>query len=716
MKLLDHLGVPYSDNTDDFTTDCPFCGKENKLSMSKQDGHVYQCWSCKERGNAITFMRHWYSSLPELTKSAAMQFCNKKKGVDPSVLRREGVRFEQAGKENYFWFPVMNVDGNIIALHKYCLNTNIAYASPKPWNCSVLGLANLSGEETIWIAEGHADYLILQHLKRKYSGKFDVLGSCGSGFSGNYLHLLEGKNVVLLFDNDDAGRSGIKSVAKRIKASGHSVASLRHLDWSKMVIPSLSEIPEKFDLRDLYNENASNASMLLEFIEQHLQEVDMQEVVTIEPQACDSFNKLMDIYRQDLTVTDSMIDCLALGMATHIAVALEGDPLWLYLVGAPSSGKSTICELLASDEIHTRSLSKFTGLVSGSRQGSHLIPMLQNKCVVIKDGTLLLESSQQQLANVYGELRDIFDGSLNAEYRNGVSASFQNISFGMIIGITERIYSLNMAALGERFLHCRLETSRDVETSRNRKAIQSIFEHTARTRSEGNENGDARSFPKQRAYTAGFLSYLHTKLRNEDILRPGHNDHDIRLIQALGDVIACSRAQAPRSKEFGSSELLYDARPEASTRVVKQLSRLALCLCYVLGTNHLTPQIRRLLTKVALDTSFSRQHTIIKAVALSQKGLQRQGVAMATGIPLETISRRIDDLLSLGILVGSDTDMRPSRGRTIPLLRCASWIENAFRMIQKYENGSSEETSATNRTQLQTKRPNKAKIPRPPAR
>jgi len=149
---------------------------------------------------------------------------------------------------------VKNTDGKIIALHKYVLSNNIAYASPKPWNCSVLGLADLAGEDTIWIAEGHADYLVLRHLKQKYNGKFDVLGSCGSSFSGNYLHLLEGKNIVLLFDNDDAGRSGVKSVAKRIKASGHTVASLKHIDWSNMVLPSLSEIPDKFDLRDLVNE------------------------------------------------------------------------------------------------------------------------------------------------------------------------------------------------------------------------------------------------------------------------------------------------------------------------------------------------------------------------------------------------------------------------------------------------------------------------------
>ncbi len=423
---------------------------------------------------------------------------------------------------------------------------------------------------------------------------------------------------------------------------------------------------------------------IIELIRTHLVEVKMDEVVSIQPQPCDSFHKLMTIYRQDMSVTKSMEDCLALCMATHIAVVLDGDPIWMYLVGAPSSGKSTICDLLSSDELHTRALSKFTGLVSGSRQGTHLIPLLQGKCVVIKDGTLLLESTPQQLANVYGELRDIFDGSLNAEYRNGVSASFQNISFGMIIGITERIYSLNMSALGERFIHCRLETSRDVEMKRNRSAIRGIFERSSRTNYEGNETGDSRSFPKQRAYTAGFLSHMHTVIRTGDLLRPEYTDEDEALIQACGDVIACSRAQAPRSKEHGSNELLYDALPEASTRVCKQLSRLAYCLCYIFGVNHITPEIRRLIVKVALDTSYSRQHRIIRHVALSQKGLGRQSIAALSGIPLETISRRIDDLLSLKILTGDDTSTRPVRGRAVSVLRCSDWVQEAFRKVEEY--------------------------------
>ena len=316
-------------------------------------------------------------------------------------------------------------------------------------------------------------------------------------------------------------------------------------------------------------------STLVELINSSLTQIDLDEIEVVKSKHCVDFNHLLSIYSEDLVITESFEDCLATCLAVHLSVKLTGEPLWMYLVGAPSSGKSTIIELLSADEHNTRPLSKFTGLVSGSRQGSHLIPSLQNKAVVIKDGTLLLESTPQQLANVYGELRDIFDGSLEARYRNGVEASFKNITFSMIIGITERIYQLNMAALGERFLHIRLDTDRSTELERNSLAIDSIFGSMKLSVAEGNEEGDSRSFPKQRQYTAGFINHLHSRVVNEDIIRITATPEDKKLIQSLADVIACSRACAARASN--RDEIGYDSRPESSTRLVKLLSN---CLLY----------------------------------------------------------------------------------------------------------------------------------------
>lgn len=419
---------------------------------------------------------------------------------------------------------------------------------------------------------------------------------------------------------------------------------------------------------------------ILQLIRSSLKVVDFEAITTVKAKSCRSFNELMEVFsRGNMTVTQSFQDCFALCCAVHIAVKLDGDPLWIYLVGPPSSGKSTICELLSADERNTRPLSKFTGLVTGHTQGKSLVPQLQSKCVIVKDGTLLLESTPVALANVYGELRDIYDGSIEAYYRNGKSASFKNISFGMIIGITEKVYGLDMAALGERFLHCRLDTDRKTELKRNSSAIDAIFNESHRTLAEGDESGDSRSFPLQREYTAGFLSHLHTRIRLEDILRPSYTEEDKQVIQALADILACSRASAPKDQK---DNVLYDSRPEASTRVVKQLARICLMLCYVLDTKKIDGAIIRLITKAAIDSSWGRQYHIIKTVALSPSGVTRASIATKLSLPLETLTRHIKDLFSLNILHEQTERNRKGQGSLNKMITCAEWIKDSFRLIE----------------------------------
>ena len=456
---------------------------------------------------------------------------------------------------------------------------------------------------------------------------------------------------------------------------------------------------------------------LISFLTPHLRTVDLDAITTVQAKTCRSLEELVEVCKRDMTITDSIVDCLALACAVHVSVKLDGDPLWFYMVGAPSSGKSTLCELLGSDEMNTRPLSKFTGIISGHRQGSHLAPKLNNKCVVIKDGTLLIEATPVQLQSIMGELRDVYDGSLEADYRNGVSASLHNMSWSMIIGITEKVYSLNMSSLGERFLHMRLETNRVVEQKRNRRAAESVFLASSKTVAEGNEAGDQRSFPHQRQYFAGFLQHLHSRVRDEEVLRPSYTEDDIDLIQALADVVACSRASAPRDLK---DNILYESRPEASTRVVKQLSRLALSLCYVLGTDSITPRIRYLITKTALDTCYGRQYHIIKSVALSKAGLSATTIASTCDVPLETCRRTIGDMESMKVFITAVETERRGVGRKNHILTCPSWIKKAFQKVQDQIDEKDKPKQIAKKIISRDGGPprpiGKKKIPRPPKR
>lgn len=298
---------------------------------------------------------------------------------------------------------------------------------------------------------------------------------------------------------------------------------------------------------------------LLKKISRHLKQVNLDEVQVVRAITCTSFTDLMNIYREDMDVTQSFEDCMALCIAAHVGTCIEGEPIWLYLVGPPSSGKSTICELINADAYHSFSLSNFTGLTTGHIKGQSLIPKMQGKCVIVKDGTLLLEGSPQNLAGIFGELRDIYDGDLRTHYRNGVAEDHTNIKFNMLIGMTEAIYQLNMSALGERFLHCRLEVSRGMELDRNKGVMQRIFSGTRQAASEASSDsdGDVRKFPRQQGATAGFLQYLHNRMREKDSFTSTHSEEDMVLIQDIANVIATARAKSLKLRGRGEEGPRY---------------------------------------------------------------------------------------------------------------------------------------------------------------
>ena len=246
MKLLDHLDVPYDPNPDNVKTTCLWCHHES-LSIDTEVPHQFQCFRCKESGNAFTYLRKFYDTLPALRKQEAVTLCDMKKGVTPITIREAGIKCQG----DLYFIPVYNQKGHLNALHKFVPSANIVYGSPKPTSLTVLGLNNLQqSHDTVYIAEGHWDYFTLLPLMTETG--CDLLGTCGSYFSTNLLVVLKDKHIVLLYDNDEAGKAGIEHVARHIKSNSISILSLSYLDWGKVTIPS-GTIPESFDIRDLHN-------------------------------------------------------------------------------------------------------------------------------------------------------------------------------------------------------------------------------------------------------------------------------------------------------------------------------------------------------------------------------------------------------------------------------------------------------------------------------
>ena len=245
MKLLEHLQVSYTGEDDNVKTDCIWCGS-TALSIDSEAPHQFQCFRCKQSGNAFTYLRRWYDNLPKLSKTEATRLCDMKRGIKPLTLRDTGVRYTLG----CYWIPVYNQKNHLMALHKYVPETNIVYSSPKPTSLTILGLNSLSKSDTVWVAEGHWDYFTL--LPYMAGTGIDLLGTSGSYFNSAQLPALKDRHIVLLYDNDIAGKDGVEYVAKHLKTSTIPHLSLSYLDWSKITLPT-GNLEPGFDVRDLHN-------------------------------------------------------------------------------------------------------------------------------------------------------------------------------------------------------------------------------------------------------------------------------------------------------------------------------------------------------------------------------------------------------------------------------------------------------------------------------
>jgi hypothetical protein len=246
MKLLNFLYPPslWEDNGTDCKLKCLWCD-HFALEISNALPHQFQCWHCKQTGNAWTLIQKYYEDLPPLSQTHVAQLLRWKPGLEEETVRSLGVK---RSATNFFW-PVKNTSDSVVSLYKYSRENNTFYSTPKPCSLNILGLESFKAEVPVWILEGHWDYAAF--LSKVDTTGFTVLGLCGSSWPSKHLGLLEGREVVFLSDNDDAGREGVISLATRMKKSSILPAKLSYLNWSLVSIPSLAEIPDKYDIRDL---------------------------------------------------------------------------------------------------------------------------------------------------------------------------------------------------------------------------------------------------------------------------------------------------------------------------------------------------------------------------------------------------------------------------------------------------------------------------------
>lgn len=325
-------------------------------------------------------------------------------------------------------------------------------------------------------------------------------------------------------------------------------------------------------------------------------------------------------------------------LATLGAVAannLDGDPVWLLLVGPPGGGKSEILNSLSGLPF-TRSAGTLTeaSLLSGtpkkdvgnSARGGLLREIGEFGIIVAKDFGSILSMNRDSQAQTLAALREVYDGSWTrlVGTDGGRSLSWEG-KVGFIGGVTPTIdrHHAVMGAMGERFMLYRLP---DVDVDlQSRRALS----HAGKERKMRREIADSVA-----ALIAG--------------QRPTSRDNDpaeTTQLVALATLVVRARSAVERDNYSREIELVPGS--EAPTRLIVALSLLLGGLDSI-GVPR--TDAWRVLTKVGLDSIPALRLSIMETLYAYEGQLSTNDLAGAVRHPGTTTRRACEDLVAHGLL------------------------------------------------------------------
>jgi hypothetical protein len=325
-------------------------------------------------------------------------------------------------------------------------------------------------------------------------------------------------------------------------------------------------------------------------------------------------------------------------LASVAANRMQGDPLWLMIVGASSGGKTEILNATSHlGNVHLAAVVTEAALLSGTSKkeaakgakGGLLREIGPFGVLLLKDFTSTLSMKHEARAALLAALREIYDGSWTRHVGTdgGRTLHWQG-KLGLIACCTTIIdtHHAVMAAMGERFLLYRLP-----EIDPKKQAKQAL-------RNAGRE----REMRQELAAAVGGL-FAEIKLPEH---QPELSDDETDRLVALASLAAYSRSHVERDGRTREIELIPDH--EAPARLSQALRRLYGGLL-VIGV----PQADAwpLVVKVGLDCMPKLRRSIFEYLVETEEWTATTTIAEAVGYPTQTARRSLEDLAVHGLVL-----------------------------------------------------------------
>lgn len=463
------------------------------------------------------------------------------------------------------------------------------------------------------------------------------------------------------------GWDGMLRIGKLCGETGKPPKALYRLRWGKEGHDSAR--PDGFDMRDLVKEAGpvkaiGSALSMLELVKIELSPKEEAEEgqEKLEPLPRSTFAELCEDFKGNLHFTDHLRDTLATALAVVVSTTLNGDQLWLRIIGPPGSGKTTIAECISAATEYTYARSIFTGFHSGftgggpaKKKDAGLIPTINGKTFIVKDGDTLLTAPNRD--RILAELRDIYDGTSRSHFRNRVSRAYEDIKTTLIVCGTDTLRQLNRAALGDRFLDCEIlgkESTKPYLDSSLTNAYASVV-GSLQPKEDSEVHSVNKSLFLKRA-TIGLIQHFKENLAT--LQAPTLSDGIGERIKALGQLLSYMRARVDRDGET----LNYRPRVELATRLVSQFVKLGVCLGLILGKPAVDNEIFRILRKIALDTGEGFPLEVTSILSKFPQGLTVAQLQTDLGLSKNSVHRILADMSELGIIRRNERSNRSGVG------------------------------------------------------
>lgn len=669
QDLLEYFGMDLSrTNGKHATGECfePDCGGD-KFHLNIETG-LWDCKHCGIKGNAVEFMRQLYAILHESTTDKELEtLCRKITGWTVEGMKAAGVVYDNL-TEDYFipyFHPttkfLMSMAKLVWIKGKYHIRRppNVSDEVPARPLCLPVEAPSIEskGVKHVYVPEGEKDGIALlsrmMQDKRKPQQDWLIIGTPGANtFKDSWIPWFKDKSVSVIYDNDRAGIQGASMVIRKIEQTAHLI---NVCDWSKEFGTDEMDIREfftrKYNLPALkkliipYDEWEGMVDVQIKVNAPQVEETDDLLPIT-------SFPELIDGLSERFIYKPRALRAIAVTLSTYLSTCLPDKPVWLFLVGPASAGKTTVIDGMGTDNIFQYQVSKFGPKVlvsggGGSGNDFSLIPRLQHRCLGIKDFTPILEMSSAIRDETFGLMRDAYDGHVSIPYGNGVVRTYPDTHWSCVAGVTDEIRKINNTSMGERFVRINFIDPNEDHIDQTMLALAD-----PPTEEDAVDQESKYDFARRRIL--GYVSERAKEVITYDeqgnpkpSYIPRFADQEVlRRFACLAEVTAKLRTDVPRNR---GEEISYRPSTELGSRLGTQFKKVGQGLCFLIGHEKISDEIYPHVAQVAVDTALPHYYEIVKAT-LRLGAVSETYISEKTALHPSIVNRIVRDMHELGVM------------------------------------------------------------------